>query len=221
MHANDEIQERQIKDAPFCWQHKGALEMIRDYFEDGNGHSASALSTYLALTELASDAQSETFTASIRQIAARGGVSYRTTAAILNRLEKLKLLHVERSTVPGTKGNAPSTYTLLTPLGNHCLTLGKQNQNCLPRLKKNQKNLNKPPNPPQGGGFRLRRFRNGAKPPRLASMRNNQLQSLRSKIIAERNSGKLSREEKDTTREQLVEIKRILKTRGIEYAASL
>jgi hypothetical protein len=173
MQDNDEIRERQIKDAPFCWQHKESLQMIRDYITDGNGHSASALAIYLALTELASDQQSETFTATISQVKQRAGVSYRTAANFLKRLEANNLIAVQRSTIPGTKGNAPSTYTLLTPLGNHCLTLGKQTQKCLPRYKKKGKNLKKPPIVPQGGrGFvnvsRLRRSRNGAKPMSIA-----------------------------------------------------
>jgi hypothetical protein len=105
--------------------------MIRDFFETGrDGHSAFALSVYLATSELASDAQSETFTAPISQIARRAGASYKTTAKILNRFESLKLLHVERSTVPGTKEHAPSTYTML---GTPCLTLGKCERSRLPR----------------------------------------------------------------------------------------
>jgi hypothetical protein len=76
------------------------------------------------------------------------------------------------------------------------------------------KELSTPPNPPQGGAG----FFNVS---RLRRLRSKDLQSLRSKLIDERNSGSLSREEKDAKREQLLEIKRILKTRGIEYAASV
>jgi hypothetical protein len=141
MELNDENRSRQIKDAPFCYQHKGALRMIRDCCEDGNGHSASALATYLAVSELASDAQAETFTAPISQIARRAGVSYRTASSVLNQLESLKLIAVERHLVEGTKGHAPSSYTLLT-FGNGCRTLGKQNRNCLPRRLKNRNKLN-------------------------------------------------------------------------------
>jgi hypothetical protein len=66
----------------------------------------------------------------------------------------------------------------------------------------------------------LRHVENAAKP-RLTAMRSKELQLLRSKLIDERNRGNLSREEKDAKREQLLEIKKLLKGRGIVYAASL
>jgi len=261
MHANDEIQARQIKDAPFAWQHKRALQMIRDYLENRHGHSAFALSVYVALTELASDAQSGTFTATISEISRRAGASYRTTWENLNQLGALKLIHVQRHTIPGTKGNAPSTYTLCTP----CLTLCKRNAKCLQRVFKNQNNqknhddtcealngasanrksslsilsLEEAKKHPEWETFNawcngrgtLKGFNtwlqnpnrpqsNGAKP-RLAVMKSKDLQSLRDKLIAERNSGKLTREEMDAKREQLLEIKEVLKGCAITYPSSL
>jgi hypothetical protein len=115
--------------------------MIRSYLEDNHGHSAFAVSTYVALSEFASDAQSETFTVPISQIARRAGASYRTTAEILNRLESLGLIRIQRNTVPGTKEHAPSTYTML---GMPCLTLGKRDAKCLPKiLNKGKKTKNR------------------------------------------------------------------------------
>jgi hypothetical protein len=135
--TNNESKPRQIKDAPFCWQHKGALTMIRDVFENGHGIAAIPISVYVALTELASDAQSETFSAPISEIARRACVSYRTAFSFLKRFEDVKLIAVNRSTVPGTKEHAPSTYTMLcTP----CLTLCKRDARRLPKGIKNQKN---------------------------------------------------------------------------------
>jgi hypothetical protein len=52
-------------------------------------------------------------------------------------------------------------------------------------------------------------------------MRNDGLQRLREKLIAERNSGSLSREDMDAKREQLIQIKGILEGRGVKYPASL
>jgi hypothetical protein len=141
--TNDESKPRQIKDAPFCWQHKETLHMIRDIFENGHGIAAIPISVYVALTELASNAQSETFTARISEIARRSGVSYRSAADFLNRFESLKLIAIERRSVEGTKEKLPSTYTLLIPLGTPCLTLGKREARRLPRLKKNWKNIKK------------------------------------------------------------------------------
>jgi hypothetical protein len=139
--SQHESKPRNIKEVgPWCWQEKEALRMIRDVCEDGNGHSASELATYLALSELASDAQLETFQAPISLVARRAGVSYRTAANILKRFESLKLIAVARSTVPGTKERAPSTYTMLR---NHCATLRKQNQNCLQRSTEESEESNK------------------------------------------------------------------------------
>jgi hypothetical protein len=147
MHATNEIRPRQIKDEPFCWQHKETLKMIRNVFENGHGIAAIPISVYVSMSELASDAQSETFTAPISQIALRAGTSYRTTAEILNRFESMKLIRVQRNIVPGTKEHAPSTYTML---GTPCLTLGKREASCLPKMMNNTKKKKKvsPPNPP-------------------------------------------------------------------------
>lgn len=57
--------------------------------------------------------------------------------------------------------------------------------------------------------------------PCLASKGNDALKSLRSKLIHQRNSGTLNEQQMDDTRQQLLAIKQILKTRGIQYAASL
>jgi hypothetical protein len=128
MHANDEIQQRQIQqDKPFVWQSKAGMKTIADVFDND---IASARSVYVALTEIASDEGSETFTRPIRQIADRAGVAYRTAATILNRLESLKVIAVERGVVEGTKERAPSTFTML---GNKNLRLGNGAARCLPR----------------------------------------------------------------------------------------
>jgi hypothetical protein len=147
MDATDEIRPRQIKQSPFCWQHKGTLKMIRNVFENGHGIAAIPISVYVSMSELASDAHSETFTAPIMQIALRAGASYRTTAKILNRFESMKLIRVQRNSVRGTKEHAPSTYTML---GTPCLTLGKHEASCLPKMMNNTKKKKKisPPNPP-------------------------------------------------------------------------
>jgi hypothetical protein len=140
MHANDEIQQRQIQqDKPFAWQSKAGMKTIADVFDND---IASARSVYVALTEIASDEGSETFTRPIRQIADRAGIAYRTAATILNRLESLKLIAVERGVVEGTNGRASSTFTML---GNKNLRLGNGAARCLPRdsdkkRKKEKKN---------------------------------------------------------------------------------
>jgi hypothetical protein len=114
---------------PWCWQEKATLKTIRDVF---GSTAASALAVYVTLTEIASDAQSDTFTRSIGEIAARARVSYRTASAILNGFQALKLLDVKRNTIEGTKLQAPNTYTL----GNYRLAVGNGRQRAsLPRKK--------------------------------------------------------------------------------------
>jgi len=246
--------------------------MIRDVFENGHGIAAIPISVYVALTELASDAQSETFTAPISQIARRACVSYRTAFAFLKRFESVKLIAVDRLRIEGTKERLPSTYTLLSPLmhavHNPCANAEPSR---LPRYKKNRKNRKNPDDmrthartreaapgargrkssssiflsleeakkdllwpqfenycvsnngSPTLNGWKTWRPKQSANEarPRLTAMRSKELQSLRSKLVAERNSGKLSREEKHARRKQLLQIKQILKRRGIEYPASI
>jgi hypothetical protein len=111
MTRNSSSEARNIKDGqPFCWQEKGALRLIRQSFE---GDTSSALLTYVALTEIASDQKSETFQASASYIASKAKLTSRTVTKFIEPLEKLKLIAVKRTKVPGTKAMASNTYTLL------------------------------------------------------------------------------------------------------------
>lgn len=112
--------QRCTKDGPFCWQNKRVLRRIRDHFDNTNNIS-SALAVYTTLTEIASDEQSETFQRRILEIGARAGLSYKTTAKVLYRLEALSIIAIRRNKISGTLENAPSTYSLLG-LGNECPT---------------------------------------------------------------------------------------------------
>jgi hypothetical protein len=124
--------KRSTKDGPFCWQTKKVLRLIRDHFDDTNSAS-SALAVYLSLTEIASDGKSEVFQRRILEIAERAGVSYKTAAKVLSRLEALSIIAITRNKISGTKENAPSTYTLLK-LGNDNPTSGNRpNQQPFPR----------------------------------------------------------------------------------------
>jgi hypothetical protein len=130
------------KERPWCWQEKRVLRTIDNIF-DATNDAAAARSVYLAMTEIASDEQSDTFTKPIANIARRAHVSYRTASEKLKRFEALEIIRVERNTIPGTRELGPSTYTL----GNGCLTLGNGGlQASLPRDKKNlKKNLDDEP----------------------------------------------------------------------------
>jgi hypothetical protein len=99
---------RQIEQAPFCWQHKLALRLIRDSC-DAEKAVSSTLAVYVALTEIASDEESETFTTTHAWIALKSGLSARTVQDRLNRLSEIGLLEVS---TPALK--SPSKYRLLS-----------------------------------------------------------------------------------------------------------
>jgi len=133
---NPDQSERKIDDAPFAWLAKSALWRIRDAFDESTFLDQS-LAVYLILAELASDAQSATFTASRRRIAERSGASVRRVAEILARFKALNLLAWKQNHLVGTKELAPSTYTLTsctrsTTLGTPSTRLGRERktENC-------------------------------------------------------------------------------------------
>ncbi len=112
--------DRAPDDGPFCWQTKEARRMIRDKFAESR-NVTSALALYDAFTEIASDEQNATFTASVPYIANLAGMSDRTAGPLIEPFEELGLILVKRNKVPGSKLKAPSTYTVL-PFGNKRVT---------------------------------------------------------------------------------------------------
>ncbi len=105
---------RSTKDGPFCWQNKKALKLITEAFAESN-QAVSARSVYVALTELASDAQSDTFTVNKALVGFKAGTSVKTVERVLNGLEELGLVKVDRGFVGTGSGTirAANTYTLL------------------------------------------------------------------------------------------------------------
>jgi DNA-binding IscR family transcriptional regulator len=98
------------KKQPFCWQEKHVLRTIRDMFE-ATGNVGSALLVYHALTEIASDKQTDTFVTTCAYIGQRAGLSARTVNRILPTLENLDIITIQRNKICGV--NAPSTYTII------------------------------------------------------------------------------------------------------------
>jgi DNA-binding transcriptional regulator YhcF (GntR family) len=98
------------KRAAFCWQEKHVLRMIREMFE-ATGNVGSALLVYQALTEIASDMQSDIFLTTFTHIAQRAGISTRTVNRVIPTFEKLGIISVQRNKINGVK--APSTYTVI------------------------------------------------------------------------------------------------------------
>jgi hypothetical protein len=104
---------RHIKtDGPFLWLSKAAIRRVRDAFDDTT-FLDQANAVYMSLCELASDAQSETFTARKRTIAERSGVSLRRVGDILDIFKATGLVTWTQNRSTGTKELLPSTYTLL------------------------------------------------------------------------------------------------------------
>jgi hypothetical protein len=124
MNTNDdasETQPRSIKAAPFAWQHKDTLRIITETFSESD-QTASARSLYVALTELASDNESETFTATKALIGHKAGLSYSTVQRLLKGLQQLNLIRIQPGRINGALKTA-NTYTLLT-IGHSDRTIG-------------------------------------------------------------------------------------------------
>ena len=108
--------ENPAVEKPYCWQSKSALRTIRASYGNDTRLLPYLMSTYLALTEIASDEGRPVFTKSIAEILVKSGGSYRKLTEVLGLLERLSLLHIQHNFVDrdAGKGRAPSTYTLLT-----------------------------------------------------------------------------------------------------------
>jgi DNA-binding Lrp family transcriptional regulator len=97
-------------EAPFCWQHKPALRKIREAF-DAEKTVTTALAVYLALTEIASDEESEKFQTTHSWISQKSGVSPRTVQTRLNQLKEIRVIDIF---TPALK--SPSIYRLIAVL---------------------------------------------------------------------------------------------------------
>lgn len=105
-------ESRNIKAAPFCWQAKQSLRVIREAFDEST-FLDQALAVYLTHSELASDEQTATYTATRRKIAERSGVSITRVRVINEKLRALKLLDWKQNKIEGTCELSANTYTML------------------------------------------------------------------------------------------------------------
>lgn len=103
---------RNIGDSPFCWQSKPSLRVIREAFDDST-FLDQGLAVYLTHSELASDEQSATYTATRRKISMRSGVSITRVRVINDKLRALRLLDWKQNKIEGTAELSANTYTLL------------------------------------------------------------------------------------------------------------
>ena len=93
--------------------------MLADVFSASKIGSLSAgRSVYLALAEIASDKQTETFSVATSYIAQRAGVSSKTVRRVIGMLKKLGFVRIKARSINGLK--ASNEYTVIrgkVPIG--------------------------------------------------------------------------------------------------------
>jgi hypothetical protein len=100
------------KREPFCWLEKRKLRIIADVFAEGRlGALTSARSVYLALSEIASDRQNDTFTVATSYIAQRAGVTSKTVRRVIKILKWLVFVKIQGRSASGLK--LAYEYTLI------------------------------------------------------------------------------------------------------------
>ena len=85
-------QRSRTPEAPYCWQNKEALRKIRDAF-DSTGNVGSAIAVYCALTEIASDRESETFDGGTGFLSYKSGIGTTTVKKVLKGLREIKVIN--------------------------------------------------------------------------------------------------------------------------------
>lgn len=124
----------ETKREPWCWLGKRPLRILADVFAEGKvGSLAAARSVYLALSEIASDKQSDTFTVATLYIAQRAGVTSKTVGRVLKVLKRLGFVKVQGRAASGLK--LANQYTLVRggyPIGLNSPSFGKAGKIVLP-----------------------------------------------------------------------------------------
>ena len=123
-----------VKREPFCWLGKRQLRTLADVFAEGKIVSlAAARSVYLALSEIASDKQSDTFIVATSYIAQRAGVTSKTVRRMVKSFKRLGFLKVEARSTIGLKSS--SQYMLIRnrrAIGSVYPSIGKAREIGLP-----------------------------------------------------------------------------------------
>jgi len=100
------------KREPFCWLEKRKLRNIAEVFAEGRlGSLAAARSVILALSEIASDKQNNTFASATSYVAHRAGVTSKTVRRMIKTFKRLRFLHVRPRSENGLK--VANEYTLI------------------------------------------------------------------------------------------------------------
>jgi hypothetical protein len=122
------------KREPFCWLEKRKLRKLAEIFAEGRlGSLSAARSFILALSEIASDRQSDTFVAATSYIAQRAGITQKTVRRMNKTFKRLGFLNIQPRSENGLK--LSSQYTLIRGRGSMGLiypSLGKRRKIHLP-----------------------------------------------------------------------------------------
>jgi hypothetical protein len=113
----NDIQIRDTRRAPFCWQEKEIIRILRLFFSENESKGITlntAFAVYLVLTEIASDKGNiSSLEVTQNEIAAKAGISKRQVVKYLELFTRLKIIKTEnRKTDNGL--NLPNFYTLLS-----------------------------------------------------------------------------------------------------------
>lgn len=143
-HANapgQAIKQRSTEDGPWAWVNKQTLRTLTETFTE-SGQGASARTLYLALAELASDHQSESFTVAKALIAHKASLGVRLVTELLPKLESMSVITIDRHAANGM--DLPSTYTLIAGvhLMHTAVHLTGQDSNA-DKVEESKKNLQK------------------------------------------------------------------------------
>jgi hypothetical protein len=106
-----QIIERTIKDAPWLWITKNALEIIREFLDSEPKNMPGCLATYLALAEIASNYGQNSFICAQGTIGFHAGLSRQSVGKHLKELNLMGLINIEKRTKAGK--DISSRYILI------------------------------------------------------------------------------------------------------------
>jgi len=106
---------RDLRSAPFCWQEKTVMRKLRAHYTGAIfSHRATAIAIYQALTEVASNQNSQNEArAFVRQLAELAGCSDRTAQRYIREFEEIGLVVTHRNRLD-ERTNLANTYSLVS-----------------------------------------------------------------------------------------------------------
>ena len=127
-HDSRDAKRKLLSTEPWCWVEKPKLRMISEVFAEGKlGALGAARSVYLAMSEIASDKQSDTFIVATSYIAQRAGVAPKTVHRVIGILKRLGFVRTHKRSENGLK--LATEYTLIRT---NDPTMGKAAKSYLP-----------------------------------------------------------------------------------------